>query len=256
MGTTICRFCDVNQAIAATTTVTASSEVVNRPASNLKSQARWKKWRSSTGTGNQTVTFAFGGPVLVRNVSLVDYKAHQGGGIRADYWNGAAFTPFGTFVLPGSNPTGVIAVWDTVGKTTTQIQIVYLNTATANDYADLGVASIGDYTEPVERGLDVEFEMYPVDPASIVTAVGGQEEAQTRPIYRIANGLLQAAVRPGLDLFRAVLDRLGVTTPFVFAADPTNPDEVIYARLTDLRYPRATQRGDIWQMPVMLKEMR
>jgi hypothetical protein len=46
------RFVYENKALDAT--VTASSELANRPASYLKSSARWKKWRSSTSTGDQS----------------------------------------------------------------------------------------------------------------------------------------------------------------------------------------------------------
>jgi hypothetical protein len=253
---TVCRFGDRNLTLLTTTTVTASSALVNRPAANLKSPARWKKWRSSTSTGNQDFTVDFGTPMLIRAIALVDYKVHQGGGIRADYWDGAAFQPFGTYTIPASNPTGVIVLWDTVGKLTSKIKPVFLNTIAANDYVEAGVIYAGSYTEPVERGLDVEFAMYPVDPSTTVVSIGQQEESQKRPIYRMAEGLLKASTRTALDQFRPILDRLGLTDPFLFAADPANVDETLYARLSDLKYPSATDRGDFWQMPLTVKEVR
>ncbi len=251
----ITRLAYVNQAVQASTVITASSALTNRPASFLASPARWKKWRSATGTGDQNALFTFSGSVTIKVVAIVDYKRHTGGAIRAEYWDGAAYQVFGTFVIPASNPTRVLAVWNTAGVATTRIRIYFTNTGAANDYVELGVCVAADYVEPA-RALDVNFRMRVVDPSVVVASVDGQDEVQTRTMYRIAEGLFKSGTEAALSAFRTVLDSIGSRAPLLFAADVAVTDQVLYGRLEgDLPYPYCVN-GDYWEFPARVMELR
>src|SRR5262245_11039755 len=137
-----------NLVFASDTVITPSSELVTSPASYLKNNARWAAWVSEVSTGSppgdEDLVFEFGGARTVKVVQLINWKAHTGGSILAQYWDGS-WQPFGTFVLEAFNPTEVISVWNETGVSTTKIRILFQNDADAEDYVQLGVAVIGTY---------------------------------------------------------------------------------------------------------------
>lgn len=247
------RFAYDNLVLAAGTTITASSEVADRPAEFLASPARWKKWRSETSTNDQTLTVDFGTAQTVKVVALVDWTAHAGGGIEAEYWDGDEWQAFGAFTLPSSNPTGVIAVWDETGVSTEQIRVTFDNTDGISAYVDLGVLLIGSYFEP-SHTLSDGFEIEPVDPSVIVAAIDGQEEAQTRRVFHTARGTFEVLGAIDLAGFRALFQAVRHVRPFLFAIDPSAADEMLYARLE--RTPYEQQYQNAWTFPVQVREVR
>jgi hypothetical protein len=246
--------------LAMTSTIVASSELTNRPASYLKNEARWKKWRSTTTTGDQNVEFTFaGGSQTIKVVAIVDYKKHgTTGTIKAEYWTGAAWALFGTFTLPSFNPTKVVAVWNTAGQATTKFRIYFTNVGAVSDYVELGVAVIGSYVEPTYNLVD-GFTQDPVDPSIITAAVGGQESGEARTPYFVSTGQLiempDADRTAMLTLFAAV----GQRTPFLFAIDPDNPEKILYCRFVEplrVRHARPAPGGSYWNMDLSVQEVR
>jgi hypothetical protein len=242
-----------NLAVATATTIAASGEVTTRPASFLKSLARWKKWRSTTTTGNQTVDFDFGSSQTIKAVLLADWKAHSGGTLKAQYWNGAAWVDFGTFTQASPNPTKVIALWNTAGQATTKIRLLFTNTGAVSDYVELGVVFIGSYVEPTYTLID-GFRLTPQDPSLVVAALDGQEESQARTVYHLASGTFEVEPGATLDACRVIFGAIGLHAPFFFAINPDDPDEILYGRLTELDYQHVY--GDNWTIPVTVQEVR
>lgn len=245
------RFCYVNRALSAT--VTASSAVADRPASYLTSSARWRLWRSATGTGDQTLEFDFGATRTIQVVALVDWRAHTGGTIAAETWDGSGWDAFGTFTLADPNPTGVIAVWVPAGVATSKVRLVFDNVAAADEYVQLGAALMGAYFEP-EYTLSDGFEITPVDPSLTVAAVDGQEETQTRTMFHVIRGTWEDLDGADLAGMRALYASVGTRTPFLAALDPDDAGLLFYARLTDLTYQHLRQ--DVWTFPMSLQEVR
>lgn len=247
------RFAYDNLALATATTITASSEVADRPDDYLKSAARWKKWRSTTTTGGHTVEIDFGSSQTIKVVALVDWLAHVGGSITAETWNGATWDAFGTFTLASPNPTGVIALWNTTGVSTAKVRISFVNTGAVSSYVELGVAIIGTYFEP-EHTLSDGFEIIPVDPSIIVAALDGQEEAHERTTYHLARGTFETLSSTALAGFRALFAAVGHRKPFLFAIDPDDASEMLYARLESLPYEQQYQ--NVYTFPVAAREVR
>jgi hypothetical protein len=143
------RFVYDNEVTKAGVTIAASSAASGYPAAYLSNRARWKPWRSGTSTGDQTVTVTFPTSKTVKAIAIVNYLAHVGGSIKAEYWTGAAWANFaggtGLFTLPASNRTKVVVLWDTTGVSTTQIRITFTNTGAVNAYVELGALVAGSY---------------------------------------------------------------------------------------------------------------
>lgn len=241
------------QNLTLTATITASSELADRPAAFLKSAARWKKWRSASSTSDVTVEVDFGSAKTVKVIALVDWRAHTGGAILAETWDGSSWDAFGTFTLASPNPTGVIALWNTTGVSTTKIRVTFDNVAAADDYVEAGILLTGTYFEP-SYTLSDGFELMPVDPSLIVASIDGQEEAQERTPYHVARGTFEVLGSADLAGFRAVFAAVGHRTPFLFAIDPEDDAELLYARLESSPYEHQYQ--DHWTFPVSLREAR
>lgn len=245
------RFVYSNQALAAT--MTASASATARPAANLNNPARWKLWRSSTTTGDQNIVADFGSAKTIKAISLVDWLGHAGGVIRADYWDGATWVAFGTFTLPAFNPTKVITLWNTAGVSTSKVRIYFTNTATVSAYVEIGALVAGDYYQPTYTIVD-GFQLEPVDPSLIVESVDGQEEAQARTGFHVAEGSFVDMPEADFDAFRVMFAANGRRKPLIFAIDPDDQDEVLYCRLNGM--PIRHSYGDNWSIAVGVRESR
>jgi hypothetical protein len=248
------RLVTVNLVTATATTITGSSEVTNRPASYLKSAARWKKWRSSTTTGDQNVIADFGSLTTIKCVAIVDWKRHAGGAVRADYWDGAAWQVFGTYAIPSANPTKLLTLWNTTGVSGSKIRIYFTNTLAGSDYVEIGVVIAGTYYQPTYTVVD-GFELRLVDPSIIVAAADGQEEAQSRTAFHVLQGGYDYMPEADVDAFRSALATVGGRSPFLFAADPDDDDLNLYGRFsTGLTFRQRAARN--YDIPIAVQEVR
>lgn len=247
------RIAYVNRVTSATLTASSEAASPTRPASYLKSAARWKKWRSATSTADQNVVADFGTSQLVQVVALVDWKRHAGGAIRADYWDGAAYQLFGNFAIPSFNPTKVLTLWNPVGVSTSRIRAYFTNTAVVSDYVELGVLFAGAYYQPTYTVVD-GFTVQLVDPSVIVAAVDGQEEAQSRTTFHRVAGLYDYMGQTDVDALRAVFASIGNRAPFLFAVDPDNNDEIVYGRLESIGLQHRAARN--FNIPLAVQEAR
>jgi hypothetical protein len=249
------RLAYVNLATASATTVTASSEVAipARPASYLKSAARWKKWRSTTTTGDQWALFDFGSAQTIKVVAIVGYKRHSGGAIKAEYWNGAAYVTFSTYTIPSANPTGLLTVWNTTGISTSRIRVYFTNTGAVSDYVELGVVVTGTYYEPTFNVID-GFRVTPIDPSLHIAAADGQEETQSRTTYHQMQVSYDYMPDADFDGFRTVFTAIGSRTPILFALDPSDDDLNLYGQIASIDFGHRYGRN--YDVPVLVREVR
>lgn len=250
------RFAYDNLCTAAATTVTASTAVTDRPASFLKNPARWKKWRSTTTTGDQWVVFDFGAAKNLQAFLLADYKAHTSGGtikVQTSPDN-TIWTDRGTFTLPSTNPTKVIAIWLGSVLTFRYVRFYLTNVGVVSDYVELGVAFAGVYFQPTYNIVD-GFQWERVDPSVVVAADGGQESAYARTHYYRTRG--QFAEMPGADKdsFVTMIESVGQRTPLFFGTDPDDPDETVYSRF-DAPLSLTQVYGDTWTIGLSVQEHR
>lgn len=249
------RFCYDNKALGAT--ITASTAVADRPASYLANAARWKKWRSSTTTGDENVVFDFGSAQTVKAMLLVGWKRHgTAGTIKAEYWTGAAWAAFGggtgLFTLPADNPTGVVALFDTVGVSTAKVRVYFANVGAVSDYAELGVAFAGSYFEPAFNVSD-GFAMERVDPSIIVASDGGNESAYQRAQFFACSGRFEYMSAANRASFVTMFSAVGTFKPLFLALDPGNPDEMMYCRFAE-KLPAEHVVRSSYNVPISMKE--
>ncbi len=250
-----------NVVLEAATTLVASASATGYAVTNLKNpHKRTLVWRSSTTTGDQTVTASFSARTI-KAVALVNWLIHAGGSVKVEYRNGGAYAAFGggsgVFTIPDPARTRVTALYDTAGVTATDIRITFTNTAAVSAYVELGVLVIADSAGYLASTVNVSdpFGHDQVDPSEARAALGGQEWFNERPNYlefSLGYRWLPAAQK---DALIAIYDDHGRRLPVVFAVDPSSPNLTVYGRFAGkLGVDHVTR--DQWHVDVPIREVR
>lgn len=253
---TAARWAYDNHAWIAGTTYVASGEATGYPATNLASSKRGLVWRSTTTTGSQDVLITFPTSQTVQVVALVNWRAHAGGTVKAEYWNGAAYVAFGggtgLFTLPASNRTRLIALWSAAGVATTRVRITFTNTAAVSAAVELGVVFAAAYLEPsVSVANALSYDV--ADPSVVETSEGGQRQFWIRQAYlELTQAYLQIPAADK-DALLAMYDAVGRHGPVVVALDADDPQKVAYGTLAG-RISAQHQALDVWNVAVPFVE--
>lgn len=219
--------------LALNASLSASSADFGYAVTNLKSPARWKKWRSLAATTDQSIVVDFGVATNFQSVMLASYVAHTGGAIRiqanaTNSWGAPSVNVLLT--LPSINPNKVVGNWFSSVQSYRYVRILFVNTGAIAQKVELGVLSIGTYFQPT-YSLAPKYEMTRVDPSDVNRVPGGQRVAQRKtPYWQLRGGF---DVEPETDRasFVAVSEKVGTHTPFFFAINPDDPGYfVLYGR--------------------------
>jgi hypothetical protein len=167
-----------NECTVSGVTITSSAEVTNYPDDNVANTARWKIWRSSTGTGDQWIKFDFGANKTMTAGALVGVSKHTGGSIQfqahatdiGDGDWGALGSPTVDEAVTISSLTGAGCVFFS-SQSLRWVNIFFDNDASANEYVELGCAFAGAYLEPTGYQIREAFDVQRIDPSSIVRAL-------------------------------------------------------------------------------------
>lgn len=244
------RFCYLDYADAAT--ITSSADATGYPKENAQNAARWKRWRSSTTTGDQNIDLDLGSSKTITFVGLVDVTQHSGGSVKAQYWDGAAWQDYGTFTF--STLTGVGLVFG--NQSTQKIRILFTNTGAVSAYVEIGAVRCGQYFQPAKQ-LAPGIGLIRTDPTEFSTSVDGQEMAQRRTRYYRFNGVFRLMASTDRDTFVTVYETVGRFSPFFYTVDHSNMDRCIYGRFDQaLDLDHADGSVDKWSASVSIMEVR
>lgn len=237
---------------ASVATITSSADATGFPKDNIRNASRWKKWRSSTTTGNQNIDIDFVSSKTLTFVAIVNPLGHTGGTIKAQWWNGAVFTDLGTFTLSTLTKLGVL--W--VNQATTKIRILFTNTGAVNSFVEVGTVFTGQYYEPVAQ-IQPGVGLQRVDPTEYSSSVDGQEFAQRRSAYYIFNGIYRPLQTTDRDTFITIYETVGRFKPFIYALIHTNMDRCIYGRFDQpMAINHINPSADLWSADVSITEVR
>jgi hypothetical protein len=233
-------------------TPASSADATGYPKENAQNAARWKRWRSSTTTGNQNLDVDFGTSKTLQFVAVVDVTAHAGGTVKAQYWTGAIWTDLGTFTF--STITGVGVLW--VSQATTKVRILFTNTGAVSSYVEVGVVLAGAYFQPTKQ-LRPGAALVRRDPTEYSFSVDGQGYAQRRTRYYSMEGEFAPMASTDRDAFITMYETVGRFKPFIFAFDHATMDRCIYGRFDDtLELDHVDGSVDKWAAKVAVMEVR
>jgi hypothetical protein len=236
--------------------ISSSSEATGYVDDNLANPARWKKWRSTTTTGDQWVKFDLGSNQNFQALIVMNAKLHTGGSLRAqanatDAWGAPTINDVLTLASPDF--TKVVADWLSAVQNLRWIRFYFTNTGAVNEYVEISAVFAGTYFEPTKAIAAGSPELTPTDPSPQRRAIGGQRSAVTRPQYHVVAGLFWIVSAADQTTFRQVFAAVGASVPFVLAFDPDDASSVFYgvfdAVMSIKHYARA-----IYQLPFKFLE--
>lgn len=245
-----------NLVLDADCTITASSQETWYPVANLLHPWRRKKWKSTAGTGDAWVKFAFSGAQELTAMLAANVRPHTGGTVLFQSSADGSTWDAGVDVTPASfNPTDVIAYWrDSASHLA--YRLYFTNTLAGNESVEVGFMYLGVYVEaPIELTNDLRVRR--VDPSPKMQAAGGEETADVRAKYHEADAEFQYLDEDegDVDVLASLFDEVGSTTPMFIALHPDNVRLTFYGTLADVMQWQ-NQFGFLWQQALLIREAR
>jgi hypothetical protein len=250
------RLATTNLLAASGVTITSSGEASGYFDDYAATLHRWKKWRSSTSTGDQWIKFDCGANKTFTFIAAVSALIHAGGTLKfqahtSDSWA----TPNVDQLVTVPSPD-FTAVWTYFRASTSQrwFRFYFTNTGAVSSYVELAVAWAGTYLEPsasVAPGLTVRR----VDPSPQRRAIGGQRLAVRRSKYHEVNGIWRSQVGSARDDIRTAFETSGGTEPVIFAVESGTPSLIFYGPVeAQLEMAHREQSTDLWAIPFRVTE--
>jgi hypothetical protein len=232
--------------------ITASSELVNRPAAYVAHPARTRRWVSATNTSSAWVAADFGVAKTYSGFCLVDWAGKGGGAIRAQSsTDGVSWSTIATFTQLSPNPTRVLSLFfDPVLSRHVRALFEHSGGASA---AQLGVLVVGLAYVP---GRDIADN--PVvsdnDPSLISQSIGRQEYVHSREHYATVSGRFPSLENADRDLWQQMYTEIGSSRPCILAYDHEVANHTFYGRLTTA-HQRTHQLGLYHDIPFGFQEV-
>lgn len=212
------RILATNRYTASTTALTPSSEATALPVERSQDPDRTAVWRSLTQTGVQTIDMDLGSSLACDSVAVANVKLVGAGSLLL--YRGATLGSETTLVatLPAQDRDTRTAFAFFASVSSRYWRLKWTNPGAANDYAELGFATLGPYLE-LSRNVRVPAALQRVDPSVIATSVDGQATHTRRTKYFAGQWDLGEVPEADLDDLRELFDGLGVHTPYFVVLD-------------------------------------
>lgn len=233
---------------AAVSILVASSEASGLPATATKNPDRTNIWRSTTGTGTQTLDVDLGSVLAVTSVFVANVKILGTGVVelyqRGDAASAGAATLVGTVSTQDSDTRVGFLFFGS--QSHRHWQLKWTNPGAANDYAEVGYVHLGTYLEPTVN-IRVPMDTGRQDPSVASMSVDGQKSFAARTKYYAGSWQFFFAPEADLTNHRTVFRSVGVTTPVFAVVDTGLAWTAWLLRLLDLKwtFEEMTQRYTI-----------
>jgi hypothetical protein len=250
------RLAYTNLLTASGVVISSSSEATGYVDDNLASPARWKKWRSATGTGDQWWKADLGANKNFQVLAAMNAVLHSGGTLKAqanatDAWG--APTVNDTLSVPSPDYTQVIADWLSSVQNLRWIRFYFTNVGAVNSFVELGAVFAGTYLEPSRTISDDGLSVRRIDPSVQRVALGGQRSSVVRPKYHEVSVVFRSQTGAARNTLRSLFETTGASNSAILTVDSTDPSLTFYGTVQPAL--RADNVGlDNWDMPIDFTE--
>lgn len=250
------RLAYANLLTASGVVISSSSETTGYVDDNLASPARWKKWRSASGTGDQWWKADLGANKNFQVLACMNAVLHAGGTLKAqanatDVWTSPTVND--TLTVPSPDFTQVIADWLSSVQNLRWIRFYFTNVGAVNAFVELGAVFAGTFLEP-PVSIAPGQKIVRVDASVNRYAIGGQRSTVVRPKHHELSGLFRLQTAAARDNLRSAFEAIGSGVPCIFAADPGSPAMTWYGTLEDLTAGHVPTSADLWDVPFQFVE--
>lgn len=235
--------------------ISSSSEATGYVDDNLASPMRWKKWQSTSTTGDQWVKFDLGSSKSLQVFAAINAVLHTGGTLRvqanaADSWGSPTVDT--VFTVPATDYTGVLIDWRGAPTSLRWVRFYFTNVGAVNMAVSVGAVFAGNYLEP-SSSLSTALNIQRIDPSVQRYAIGGQRSAVLRSKFHHVSGTFVLQAASARQDLRRLYETLGATVPAILAVDPNDPSLIFYGTLQSTL--EAQHHGpDLWDMPIEFTE--
>lgn len=235
------------------TTLTASSSVSALPVNATKNVDRSYVWRSSTGTGTPTLDVDLGSVQALTGAALANVKVVGSGVVelyqRGDGGSPGAATLVATFAAQDRDTRAAAVLF--ASQSHRHWQFKWTNPTTASDYAELGFAFLGTYTEPTVN-VRVPLPISRQDPSVMAESSDGQESYAERTKFLVGTCPFDAVLEAQLSQLRQIFDTIGVRTPLFIVLDTSISWMTWFVRLSGALSVEVEPNGAIGRYGVQL----
>jgi len=230
---------------ASATVLAASSAVSALPVAASQNEDRSYVWRSSTGTGVQTIDIDLGSVLPVSAVAAANVRLLGAGVLelyeRGDGGSAGSATLVAT--LPTQNTYTRAAAAFFSSQSHRHWQLKWTNPGSASDYAELGYCFLGVEVEPAVN-IMVPADIQRIDPSVGSGSVDGQMTFARRTKYSAGAWAFHEVGETQLGQLQALFEAIGVAGAHFVVLDTTLAWTCWYARLSgELSAPLAIVAG-------------
>ena len=227
-------------------TITAITESVTLPASNVAHNLRSRVYRTGTTVATERLVFNMGSAKSVTCVVLLDHTLTSGdSGIKlmgnsSDSWGTPAFTQSLTW---DSGP--IVAFFSSQSY---QYWAVEFTKSAASETRDIGRIFIGTYYELVQNIGREGLQIQQVDLSKVGRAVGGQTYSDVRSIYDKISLSIDMMPHAQHEQLRTIVNSVGKHTPFFLSIDhDTEPqDWLYYVKIASIKTHQIKANSSTW----------
>jgi hypothetical protein len=230
------RMAYVNLLAASGVTISSSAEATGYADDYAATSHRWKKWRSSTTTGDQWIKFDCGANKSFQVMAAITPKLHSGGTLTvqahtSDAWGAPTVTQVISTPSPGL--TNIWVHWLSAAQNLRWFRFYFTNTALASDYAELAVAWAGVYFQPSIEVTVGSTQPARIDPSTRRVAIGGQRSSVTRSKYYRVGGRFMVGTQAERTNYSNFFNAVGSAQPFILALDTSDSELTYYGTLDE-----------------------
>ena len=245
-----------NLLTASGVTISSSAEATGYPDDNLASPARWKKWRSSTTTGDQWVRFDRGSNGSFQVMAAISPKLHSGGTLvfqanATDVWTSPTVDQ--TITAPSPGHTGVYIYWLPASQSLRWFRFFFDNVGAVSDYVEIGAVFAGTYFEPTISVTAGSARPARVDLSTHRVAIGGQRSSVRRAKQHRVSGHFWIPTSTERNNYATFFNSVGSSEAFILGLEPDDSELTFYGTLADGYAPEHFGRA-IYQLPFTFLE--
>lgn len=211
-----------NNLLDAASSITASSEDSDYPASNVQNDLRKRVWKTEAGNANLVIDH--GSAKAVTCVALIDYDWTAAPGTldyelhTADAWGAPDNTEALTYrANPDTygNKGSIIKTFSSISKRYNRLNVAY------GSIWQLGRIFCGTYFEP-SNNFAIEYTLDYLTPSRSSNALGGQRYVDEIEKKRTAELNFFVESYSEWQNFQAVINTIGIDNPFFISLDYDN----------------------------------
>lgn len=233
-------------------TVTAGSEAVGFPVSNLKLRWHTRCWRS-TGLANEPVKWDFGENKDIDALVVKYHNFQAGATVKFQTFSDAWITLVYSKTLTITSDQ-IVKFWKNA-ITHRWGQLLMTDAGNPDGYSKFGRPYLGSFFKP-SYDISRPPKITPVDPSIVIASSGGQKSSDEREHYQKISYEFDMIPESDRVIFESIFDRVGKSKPYFICRDSADPANTTYYVENLLDFEFVPKVHGWWELYIDVETMR